>query len=296
MKVPVFTGSSVAIITPFCDGKIDFFKLGELIDFQIDGGTAAITICGTTGEASTLSLQEKLEAIDFCVRYTGARAKVIAGTGSNDTAEALYLSQAAESLGADAVLLVTPYYNKTTQSGLVNHYTYIADRIAVPLILYNVPGRTGMTISAHSYQELSKHPNINGVKEASGDIASIALLLAQCGPELNVWSGSDELVVPMMSLGAKGVISAAANIIPSTMSAMTSAALSGDFGKASSIQLRYMELIKSLFIEVNPIAVKAAMNLAGMQVGEPRMPLCKISSSALVKLHESMCSAGLLAS
>ena len=294
MKTPVFTGSSVAIVTPFRDGKVDYKKLAELIDFQIAGGTAAITICGTTGEVSAQSLEEHTAAVDFCVKHVNGRVKVIAGTGSNDTADALYLSQEAEESGADALLMVTPYYNKTTQRGLVRHYNFVADRVETPIIVYNVPGRTGMSVTADTYKELSKHPNINGVKEASGNFTLIAATLACCGDDLTVWSGNDEDVVPMMSIGAKGVISVAANIIPSVMADMTKACLDGDFHRGAELQLKYFDLIGKLFIEVNPMPVKAALNLMGKDVGEPRLPLCELEPGNLEKLRKAMESMGLL--
>ena len=294
MKVPVFLGSSTAIITPFNDGKVDYRKLGELIDFQIAGGTAAITICGTTGEGSTLSLEEHTATVDFCVKHVNSRVKVIAGTGSNDTQAALFLSHEAEKSGADALLMVTPYYNKTTQRGLVKHYNFIADRVSTPIILYNVPGRTGMSFTTDTYKELSKHPNINGVKEASGNFSLIASTLASCGDELFVWSGNDEDVVPMMSIGAKGIISVLSNIVPSVIAEMTQFCLDGDFKSGAEIQLKYLDLVDKLFIEVNPMPVKAAMNLMGMEVGEPRMPLCNLAPDNLEKLRKSMAAVGLI--
>jgi len=294
MKIPVFEGSSTAIVTPFRDGKVDYKKLSELIDFQIAGGTAAITICGTTGESSTQSLEEHTATVDFCVKHVNSRVKVIAGTGSNDTQAALFLSQEAEKSGADALLLVTPYYNKTSQRGLIKHFNFIADRVNTPIIFYNVPARTGMSFTAETYKELSKHPNINGVKEASGSFALIAATLASCGDEFHVWSGNDEDTVPMMSIGAKGVISVISNIVPAAVAEMTQFCLDGDFRSAAKIQLKYLDLIGKLFIEVNPIPVKTAMNLMGMDVGEPRMPLCDLAPENLEKLRDSMRKVGLL--
>jgi len=294
MKIPVFSGSSTAIVTPFRDGKVDYKKLGELIDFQIAGGVAAITICGTTGESSTQSLEEHIATVDFCVKHVNSRVKVIAGTGSNDTQAALFLSQEAEKSGVNALLLVTPYYNKTTQRGLVKHFTFVADRVSTPIILYNVPSRTGMSFSADTYKELSKHPNINGVKEASGNFALIAATLATCGDAFHVWSGNDEDVVPMMSIGAKGVISVLGNVVPAAVAEMTKLCLDGDFKSASVLQLKYLDLIGKLFIEVNPMPVKAALNLMGMDVGEPRMPLCDLAPESLEKLRKSMVAVGLI--
>ena len=295
MKTPVFLGASTAIITPFRDGKVDYKKLAELIDMQIAGGISAITVCGTTGESSTQSLEEHIATVDFCVRHVNSRAKVIAGTGSNDTHDALFLSQEAEKSGADALLLVTPYYNKTTQRGLIKHFNFIADRVKTPIILYNVPSRTGMSFTTETYLELSKHPNINGVKEASGSFALIAATLASCGDEFYVWSGNDEDVVPMMSIGAKGVISVLSNVVPSAVSEMTRLCLEGDFKNASVLQLKYLDLIGKLFIEVNPIPVKTALNLMGMEVGELRMPLCEMAPENLEKLKKAMTAVGLIA-
>ena len=294
MKTPVFTGSSVAIVTPFRNGKIDFEKLSTLIEFQIAGGTKAITVCGTTGESSTMSLEEHMETVDFCVKTVRGRVKVIAGAGSNDTMAAVMLSQEAEKSGADAILSVTPYYNKTTQRGLIRHYTYIADRVKIPMILYNVPARTGLTIALDTYKELSKHANINGTKEASGNFNLIGSTIAACGDDLYVWSGNDEETVPMMSIGAKGVISVVANIIPTFMAELTSACQAGDYGRAAELHLNYLDFMGKLFIEVNPIPIKAAMNLVGMDVGEPRLPLCEMEQTNLEKLKASMGRIGLL--
>ena len=294
MKIPVFTGSSVAIVTPFRDGRVDYEKLSALIDFQIAGGTTAITVCGTTGESSTLSLEEHMETVDFCVKKVKGRVKVIAGAGSNDTMAAVMLSQEAEKSGADAVLSVTPYYNKATQRGLIKHYTYIADRINIPMILYHIPARTGLTISLDTYRELSKHPNINGTKEASGNFNLIGSTIAACGDDLFIWSGNDEETVPMMSIGAKGVISVVANIFPTLMAELTAACLSGDYRRAADLHLKYLDFMGKLFIEVNPIPIKAAMNLAGMDVGGTRLPLCDMEPANLDKLAVSMRSVGLL--
>jgi len=294
MKTPVFTGSSTAIVTPFRDGKVDFKKLGELIDFQIAAGTSAITINGTTGECSTMTLEESTASIDFCVKHVNSRVKVIAGTGSNDTQSALFLSQAAEKSGADALMMVTPYYNKTTQRGLVKHFTFLADRVKLPIIMYNVPARTGMSFTADTYIELSKHPNINGVKEASGNFTLIATTLAACGDDLFFWSGNDEDVVPMMSLGAKGIISVFSNIAPDVVANVTKFCAEGDFKQASQLFFKYLNLINTLFIEVNPMPVKAALNLMGKDVGEPRMPLCELAPENLEKLKKALQNVGLV--
>jgi len=294
MKNPIFTGAATAIVTPFRNGKVDFKKFGELIDLQIAGGIDAVVVCGTTGECSTQSLDEHIASVDFCVKYVNGRVKVIAGTGSNDTHDALFLSQESDKSGADALLIVTPYYNKTTQLGLIKHFTFIADRVDLPIILYNVPSRTGMSFETGTYIELSKHPNINGVKEASSNFTLIGSTMASCGDDLYIWSGNDEDIVPIMSLGGKGVISTLGNIAPSVVVEMTAYALAGDFKKAAEIQLRYFDLIATLFVEVNPMPVKAALNLMGLEVGQPRMPLCELLPENLEKLKLAMANVGLL--
>lgn len=294
MNTPIFTGTSTAIITPFRDGKVDFEKFAELIDFQIENGTSAITVCGTTGERSTQSLAEHVDTVDFCLKHVNGRVKVIAGTGSNDTKDAVFLSQEAERSGADALLLVAPYYNKTSQRGLVGHFTYVADRVNTPMILYNVPSRTGYGFTAETYKELSTHPMINGIKEASGDFSLFARTRALCGDDLYIWSGNDDHTVPMMSMGAKGVISVAGNIIPRQMADMCALALEGDFKAASELQLKYLDLMNKLFIEVSPMPVKAAMNMMGMDVGMPRMPLCDLAPENAEKLRASLRAVGLV--
>ena len=293
MKAPLFTGSSVAICTPFTEAGVNFPKLAELIDFQIANGTSAITICGTTGESATQTLEEHIETVDFCVRHVAGRAKVIAGSGSNDTRAALLLSQAAERSGADGLLMVTPYYNKATQRGLVLHYEHIANQVGIPILLYNVPARTGVSFTADTYKTLSKHPLINGVKEASGDFTLIARTMAACGDDLHIWSGNDDQAAAMMALGAKGLISVAANIIPRAIADLCSAALEGDFQRATALQLQYLKLMDALFIEVNPIPVKTAMNLMGMAVGSLRLPLCDMAPDHLEALKAAMIASGL---
>lgn len=295
MKNPIFQGSAVAIVTPFQNGMLHYDKLAELIDFQIDNGTNAIVICGTTGEASTLTTPEHLAAIEFTARYVKGRVPVIAGTGSNDTHHALVMCQAAEEFGADALLIVTPYYNKATQKGLITHYTYLADRVNVPIILYNVPGRTGVSMSLDTYAALSAHPRINGVKEACGSVAQCARTLARCGDNFNVYSGEDSDIVPMMSLGAQGVISVLANVVPKETSEMTRFCLEGNYQEAAKLQLKYLDLVDALFCEVNPIPVKTALNLMGFDVGELRMPLCEMEPHTLERLRKSMQAVGLLA-
>lgn len=295
MKTPVFYGSSVAIVTPFSkEGKVNYDKFHELVDKQIAGGTAAITVVGTTGEGSTLSDEEHLSLIQDCVKYVDGRAKVIAGAGSNDTAYALHLCQEAEAAGADGLLVVTPYYNKTTQRGLVKHYTYLADNVHTPIILYSVPSRTGMTISVDTLKILSEHPMINGIKDANSNISGVAATLAACGDNLNVWSGNDDETVAMMALGARGVISVWANVAPRAVADMTDACLKGDFATAAKLQLQAVSLIKALFIETNPMPVKAAMNMMGMEVGEVRPPLCDLLPANADKLRAELQKAGLL--
>jgi len=285
MRAPVFTGSAVAVVTPYRNDAVDFEKLGELVEFHINNKTDAIVICGTSGEASTQTIPEHLETVAYCIKKAAGRIKVIAGTGSNDTRHALELSQEAEKLGADAVLVVTPYYNKATQKGLIRHYTYIADNINIPIILYNVPSRTGMTISVDTYKELAKHPNINGVKEASGDLSLIAKIRAACPDDFYVWSGNDDQVLPILSLGGKGVISVAANILPQEMHKMCELWFEGKVQESMKMQLDYLEFINAMFIEVNPIPVKVAMNMCGFDVGDLRMPLCEMSDENAAKLR-----------
>jgi len=294
MKTPIFKGTSTAIVTPFRNGKVDYKKLGELIDFQIAGGTAAITINGTTGECSTQTLEESTATIDFCVKHVNSRVKVIAGTGSNDTQSALFMAQAAEKSGADALLQVTPYYNKTSQRGLIKHFSFIADRVSIPIILYNVPGRTGLSFTAETYKELAKHPNINGAKEASGNLKLVGTTIASCGDDFFFWSGNDEDTVPMMSIGGLGVISVFTNILPAEFAEMVKLCLEGDFKRATGIHLKYLDLMDKLFIEVNPMPIKAAMNLMGMDVGEPRLPLCDLAPGNLEKLKIAMAAVGLI--
>lgn len=277
MKNPVFTGANVAIVTPLTENGLNLDGLGELIDFQIDNGIDSITVCGTTGESATLNHEEHCRVIEYSLKKIAGRVPLIAGTGSNDTTYALELSKFAESVGADGLLMVTPYYNKTTQRGLINHYTYIADRVNIPIIVYNVPSRTGLCCKSDTYFELSKHPNINGVKEASGNLSLVVETLGKCGDELNIWSGEDDQVIPMMSLGAKGVISTAANILPAEMSKMCHLALDGKFADAAKYQIKLHEIICALFKEVNPIPVKTALKLMGRDNGYLRMPLYEIA-------------------
>ena len=295
MREPVFTGACSAIITPFDEsGAVNYDLFGRIIDEQIQRGVDAICVCGTTGECSTLTIREHIAVVEYCVKHVNHRVKVIAGAGSNDTSAAVYLSQHAEDSGADALLHVTPYYNKASQTGLIKHYEYIADRTELPVILYNVPSRTGVSFTAETYRVLSQHPRINGVKEASGNFSLLAHTRAICGDDFYVWSGNDDQVVPMMSLGAKGVISVVANIAPEVMVQMTHLCLDGHFEEASKLQLKYMDFIDALFLEVNPIPIKAAMNLAGYGVGSLRLPLCDMTDGPLEALRQSMLKVGLL--
>ena len=295
MRTPVFSGACTALVTPFeTGGAINYDAFGKQIDNQIAAGVDAVCVCGTTGESATMSIREHFAAVEFCVKRVGRRAKVIAGTGSNDTSAAIYLTEHAQDAGADAALLVTPYYNKASQTGLIRHYEAIADRVDIPLILYNVPGRSGVSFTAETYRALSENPKINGVKEASGNLSLVTHARSLCGDDFYIWSGNDDQVVPMMSLGAKGVISVAGNIIPEVMVKMTHLCLDNDFQAASRLQIEYTELIDSLFTEVNPIPVKAAMDLLGMEAGALRLPLCDISEKNLQTLRQSMSRAGLL--
>lgn len=289
MKNTIFTGAAIAIITPMnADGSINYEKLGELIDFQIENHTDAIVICGTTGEASTMTDEEHLECIRFAVERTAHRVPVIAGTGSNDTRYAAELSKEAEAVGADALLLVTPYYNKTTQKGLIAHFTAVADAVNIPIILYNIPGRTGMNMDVATIKELAKHPNIVAVKEASGNISYAAKLIAECGDMIDVYSGNDDMIVPIMSLGGKGVISVLSHVLPKETHDMVQLCLDNNFAEASKLQIEYLDLINNLFIEVNPIPVKEAVNMMGMSAGPCRLPLCEMSEEHKAALRASM--------
>ncbi len=289
MKNTIFTGAAVAITTPFnLDGSINYEGLGKNIDYQIDNGTDAIVICGTTGESSTMSDAEHRECIKFAIDYTNHRVPVIAGTGSNDTRYAIELSVEAEKLGADGLLLVTPYYNKTTQAGLLDHFTIIANSVKTPIILYNIPGRTGMNITVETMEKLAHHKNIVALKEASGNISYVAQIAAACGDLIDIYSGNDDMIVPIMSLGGKGVISVLSNILPKETHEITQLCLDNNFKKAGELQLKYLELINSLFCEVNPIPIKEAMNQLGMPAGACRMPLTKMSADNLARLISAM--------
>lgn len=291
MKKTVFTGSGVAIVTPFTQDGIDFKKLGELIDFQINEGTDAIVICGTTGEASTMPDDEHKAAIKFTVEKVNKRVPVIAGTGSNDTHHAVALTQYAEEVGADAILSVTPYYNKTSQKGLVEHFRIVAESVKIPVILYNVPSRTNLNINPETVKELSIIPNIVGIKECNfsqvGDIVNL------CGEGFAIYSGEDGMIVPFLSFGAKGVISVMANIIPRDTHNIVDLFLKGDIAESRKLQLSTLNLIKTLFSDVSPMPIKAAMNLLGMNVGKCRLPLVEVSDKVLENLKTEMKNYGL---
>ncbi len=294
MKQPIFTGVGTAIITPFTSDFVNFEKLGELIEQQIAAGVEAIVVCGTTGEAPTQTIPEHLATVEYAIKRAAGRIKIIAGTGSNDTAHAIMMSQNAEKSGADALLMVTPYYNKTTQRGLVRHFEAVADRVNIPIILYNIPSRTGMGFTVDAYKELSKHPNINGVKEASGDLELVSRTRMACGDDLNIWSGDDSATLPMMSLGAKGIISVLSNILPGAMVELSHACLEGDFERARELHYKYYPLMRALFVETNPIPVKAAMNMMGMGVGPTRMPLVEMTEANEKMLRDTLAEYGLL--
>lgn len=292
MKNTIFTGSAVAIITPmFEDGSINYDKFAEIIEEQIAGGTDAIVVCGTTGESAVMTDEEHVECIRFCVEKVAKRVPVIAGTGSNDTAYAVDLSIEAEKLGADALLLVTPYYNKTSQRGLIAHFTAIADSVNIPIILYNVPSRTGVNITIDTYKKLAQHKNIVAAKEASGNISAVAQLAAET--DLDIYSGNDDQIVPIMSLGGKGVISVLANCCPKETHDMAQYCLDGNYKAAAELQLKYLEFTNNLFIDVNPIPVKEAMNIMGKNVGECRLPLIRMEDEKIAKLFSSMEKLGL---
>lgn len=295
MKNTIFTGAGIAIITPFnTDGSINYDKLGEIIDYQIENGTDAIVICGTTGEASTMTDDEHRDCIRFAVKHTAGRVPVIAGAGSNDTKYAVELSKEAEEAGADALLHVTPYYNKTTQNGLIAHFTAIADSVNIPIVLYNIPGRTGMNMDVSTVKELAKHRNIAAIKEASGNISYAAKLIAECGDDIDIYSGNDDMIVPLMSLGAKGVISVLSHVLPKQTHDMVQLCLENNFAEATKLQIEYLDLINSLFIEVNPIPVKEAMNMMGWDTGNCRLPLCEMTDEHKAGLRTALNKHGLI--
>lgn len=285
MKHALFTGACTALVTPFLNGNVNYPMLEQLLRRQMDAGIKAVVICGTTGESPTLSDTEKLQMFRRAKEYVGKDCLIIAGTGSNCTEHAIHLSKAAENVGADALLVVSPYYNKATPEGLIAHYSAIAGAVHIPVIAYNVPSRTGVDIPVSVYQALGLIPNFAGVKEASTDISKIASIRAAC-PNCTIWSGNDDQAVPVMSLGGQGVISVLSNVAPVETQAMAQAALAGDFDTAAALQIELLPLIHMLFCEVNPIPVKAAMRLIGCDCGECRLPLTSLSHEHMEHLKK----------
>ncbi|MGL5296587.1 MAG: 4-hydroxy-tetrahydrodipicolinate synthase [Culicoidibacterales bacterium] len=283
-----FIGSGVALITPFTEVGIDYEKLTELLEWHIASGTSAIIICGTTGESATMTEDEKKEVIAFTVAHVNKRIPVIAGTGANNTAQVITMSQYCEKIGVDGLLIVTPYYNKTTDDGLYQHYKVIAQSVTLPIILYNVPSRTGMNMNPQVVVELAKISNIVGIKEASGNISQVAEIAAQCGEDFDIYSGNDDQIIPILSLGGKGVISVVANILPKETQAIVDEYQNGNYVYARKLQLQMKSLIDMLFIEVSPIPIKEAMNQLGMKVGRTRMPLTMMSSKNSRLLEEQL--------
>ena len=292
MKNTIFTGAATAIVTPLNEQGVDYESFARLIDWQIDEGIDAIVVAGTTGEGSTLTDEEHKAVIKFCVKKVAGRVPVIAGTGSNDIAYAVSLTKYACEVGADAMLLVTPYYNKATQNGLIKSFTAVADASTKPCILYNVPSRTGCNIKPETCAVLAKHPNIVAIKEASGDISQVAEISRLCGDDLDIYSGNDDQIIPVMSLGGKGVISVLSNLLPRETSAMCPSFLSGDVKNARDMQLKYLPLISSLFCEVNPIPVKAAVSAMGYGDNYLRLPLTPMEKSHEEKLIANMRNSG----
>lgn len=286
MKYPIFTGSGVAIVTPFFDGTVDVPALKRLLDLQLEGKTDAIIVCGTTGEASTMTYRERMRTIECCVEHINGRIPVIAGTGSNSTENALALSKDAESAGADGLLLVTPYYNKATQEGLIRHYNQIADSVHCPMILYNVPSRTGVSIAPETYAALALHPNIIGTKEASSNFSNIQKIRNICPEDFYIWSGNDDETVPICALGGVGVISVVANLLPYEMHHLVQLCRENVFSAASKLQLKLKPLCDIMFCEVNPIPVKTALHLMGLCAGDLRLPLCPPSDANLARIKD----------
>ena len=277
MKNTIFEGCGTAIVTPFTEDGVNFEEFKKLIEFQIENEVDAIIVCGTTGEASTMTTEEKKETIKFAINTIAKRTKVIVGTGSNNTKTAIEMSKFAEEAGADGILVVTPYYNKTTQQGLIAHYAEIAKSVKLPIIMYSVPGRTGVNIAPETCKELSKIENIVAIKEASGSISQVAKIASLCQDDLAIYSGNDDQIIPVLSLGGKGVISVLSNVMPKYTHDMTKKYLEGNVEQATKMQLDVIDLIDALFIEVNPIPVKYALNLMGFNFGKPRLPLIELS-------------------
>lgn len=294
MKKPIFTGSAAAAATPFTENGIDFPAMRKHLDFLLENGTDALVICGTTGEAATMSYEERMAAVEAAVRHVDGRVPVIAGTGSNNTENAIALSRDAVSAGADGLLVVTPFYNKATQRGLVRHFAAVADSVEKPVILYNVPSRTGVKCAAETYAQLAGHPNIQGVKEASGDLALVQKTRELCPEDFYIWSGNDEETAPIMLLGGSGVISVAANVVPGEMHRLTAACLSGDFVSAGKLQLRLRKLCEALFWEVNPIPVKTALSMMGFCQERFRLPMCEMEEENRARLWAVLAEYGLV--
>lgn len=287
-KIPVFKGSCTAIVTPFDEKDIDYGRLQKQLEFQLENGTAAIVVCGTTGENATLSQDEHNELVRYTVNACKGKMKVIVGVGGNNTLAALRKAENAKAVGADAILMVTPYYNKTSQKGLVEHFCAVADKVELPMILYNVPSRTGIGLQAETYRFLAEHPNINGVKEASGDFSLIARTRSLCGDMLYFWSGNDDNTVPMMAMGALGVISVASNVVPAAVASICARCLAGDYAAAMELYCRYAKLYADLFLETNPMPVKAAMEMLGTDSGILRLPLTTISDAHREQLRGTL--------
>ncbi len=294
MKKRVFSGAATALVTPMnSDGSVNFEKLKSLVEFQITNGIDALVICGTTGEKSTLRYDEHIKVIETAAKTAAGRVPIIAGTGSNDTVYSVELCEDAKSVGADAYLMVAPYYNKASQTGLVKHYNYIADRVDKPIILYNVPSRTGVAIKPQTYKELSRHERIVAVKEANGDLSSVAETKYLCGDDLDIYSGNDDQTIPVMSLGGIGVISVLSNILPSVMHDICSLYLSGKTTEAAKLHLKHIGLMNAMFCDVNPIPVKEAMNMMGFDVGPCRLPLCSTSDGNISLIKEKLTECGI---
>lgn len=294
MKKPLFEGACTAIVTPFRDEGIDFETLNKQLDFQINAGIAAIVCAGTTGENATLEIHEHNRLVDFCVRKLKGRMKLIVGVGGNNTAHCLSKAKDTALAGADGVLMTPPYYNKTSQEGLIKHFLTVADASDIPVILYNVPSRTSIGISAPAYKELAKHENINGTKEASGDISLITRIACECGDELNIWSGNDDNTVAMMAVGAKGVISVLSNVVPDAVVRICHLCLAGRFAEGLELYKKYSGLCRALFCDVNPIPVKAAMKMLDMDSGMLRLPLVELSQEKTLQLKSAMAAAGMV--
>ena len=292
MKNTIFEGCGTAIVTPFTEDGVNFEQFKKLIEFQIENEVDAIIVCGTTGEASTMTTEEKKETIKFAINTIAKRTKVIVGTGSNNTKTAIEMSKFAAEAGADGILVVTPYYNKTTQQGLIAHYTEIAKSVKLPIIMYSVPGRTGVNIAPETCKELSKIENIVAIKEASGNISQVAKIASLCQDDLAIYSGNDDQIIPVLSLGGKGVISVLSNVMPKYTHDMTKKYLEGNVEQATKMQLDVIDLIDALFIEVNPIPAKYALNLMGFNLGKPRLPLIELSDKNkklmedVMKIHQ----------